>query len=284
MDNTTTYEKIIGIIFPPIVLITLNHMAYGIAGLFQIILNAINSADVESFDFSTTLYGNVPTVIQSIIILLLCKFVFIPMWKETKEQAPTKLLKNNAILIAITTIIMFSGIDLLTNQYMTVTGLRDHSSYAHLKETFSSWSAFKAIISAVIIAPITEELCLRGVVQGRLMTWAKPWVAILVQAIIFAIIHMNLIQASYAFFAGIFLGILYYRFRKLWPCILAHMVFNFSTSHFFLLFLSRFIEEFTNLHYLVFGIVLTLLGGFLLLMLPAAVPIYVNVKDPIKEP
>jgi len=83
-----------------------------------------------------------------------------------------------------------------------------------------------SFITVCITAPILEELLYRGIILRGLLMRHTPVNAILLSSIIFAAIHLNWAQAPVAFFAGLFLGWLYYKSRSLWPCIFAHAIQN----------------------------------------------------------
>jgi hypothetical protein len=51
---------------------------------------------------------------------------------------------------------------------------------------------------------------------------------IMVQALLFAVYHGNLIQGIYAFFLGALLGLISYRAKNLIPCVIFHMALNSS--------------------------------------------------------
>lgn len=86
------------------------------------------------------------------------------------------------------------------------------------------------IVSTSILAPLSEELACRGVIfrlAGKISP--KFWVANIVQALAFGILHGNLVQGAYAFVLGIVLGLLYGKFRNIWLCMLLHAAMNFSS-------------------------------------------------------
>ena len=88
-----------------------------------------------------------------------------------------------------------------------------------------------AILAAIVIAPFGEELLCRGVIQHFALKISRRfWVANVVQALMFGIMHMNLVQGFYAFFIGLALGWLRHRYKTLWVPIIIHFVINFSTS------------------------------------------------------
>lgn len=86
------------------------------------------------------------------------------------------------------------------------------------------------LISTVILAPLSEELTCRGIVY-RLAGKISPgfWVANIVQALAFGIMHGNLIQGAYAFGLGLILGLIYRQFQNIWICMLFHAAMNFSS-------------------------------------------------------
>lgn len=65
------------------------------------------------------------------------------------------------------------------------------------------------IVSAVIAAPLLEELLFRGMIYKRLRDLCSAKTAILVSAAFFGIFHGNLVQFVYAFIIGIMLAFVY---------------------------------------------------------------------------
>ncbi len=96
------------------------------------------------------------------------------------------------------------------------------------------------IFVSVIIAPVGEELLCRGltfhyakkVVQGMRNRRAAFWIANALQALMFGVMHGNLVQGSYAFALGLGLGWLRFRYDSLYPSMLAHLVVNLSSTVF----------------------------------------------------
>ena len=82
------------------------------------------------------------------------------------------------------------------------------------------------ILVVTLVGPIAEELIFRGGILHHLMRGTKePWVAILVSALVFALIHGNPAQMPGAFLLGILLGWTYVRSGSLLAPIFIH-VFN----------------------------------------------------------
>lgn len=52
------------------------------------------------------------------------------------------------------------------------------------------------------------------------------WVANFLQALLFGVFHMNMIQGVYAFVVGIVLGFICEKSRSIYPSMLFHILFN----------------------------------------------------------
>ena len=84
------------------------------------------------------------------------------------------------------------------------------------------------ILLVVIIAPILEELIFRGLILSLSRKFLPFLAADIIQAGLFGIYHMNLVQGIYAFVLGLFIGYLIKRTGSLINCICFHVVFNLT--------------------------------------------------------
>ena len=102
--------------------------------------------------------------------------------------------------------------------------------YRELMEVTSLGSNMMiTVIYGLILGPIVEELCFRGVAFRLLEKAGLHFVlAIVIQAAMFGIAHANLIQGLYTFCMGLVFGYLRYKYRTLLISIAAHMFFNFT--------------------------------------------------------
>lgn len=94
----------------------------------------------------------------------------------------------------------------------------------------TSFDPLLFLLAVGVLAPVTEELLCRGAIYNTLREKTNPTVAVLLSAAIFAAIHMNLYQGSYALILGLLLGILMVRTGSLWLAILFHIVYNIAGS------------------------------------------------------
>ena len=116
-----------------------------------------------------------------------------------------------------------------------------------IEEISSSPTAFKlalAIIMAVLVAPITEEIIFRGILQGTLVRFYRSrWAAIIASAAVFALFHLSVrenpalgetaisnVEAIPALFLlGLALGYAYEKSHSLYRPIVIHFFFNSLT-------------------------------------------------------
>ena len=78
-----------------------------------------------------------------------------------------------------------------------------------------------------LLVPLAEELVFRGAILRSLLRWnSRPWVAILISAILFSAAHMNPVQMPHTLLIGLLLGWLYYRTDSIVPGVVYHWVNN----------------------------------------------------------
>ena len=91
---------------------------------------------------------------------------------------------------------------------------------------------FLSTLSTLIIAPVAEELFFRGLTfRYARQAGAGFMLANFIQALLFGIYHMNLVQGSYAFLLGLILGWIYKKYKSIPAAILFHSCFNFCGTY-----------------------------------------------------
>lgn len=88
-------------------------------------------------------------------------------------------------------------------------------------------AAFPVMLFLIgMFGPFCEEFVFRGVIYGGYLKSGNKLRAILLSALLFGLMHMNVNQAIYAFVIGILLALLMEATGSLWAPVLCHMVFN----------------------------------------------------------
>lgn len=83
-----------------------------------------------------------------------------------------------------------------------------------------------AIFSIVIFAPILEELIFRRIIFGSLLPKTNFFVAALVSAIAFAIIHFEFTHILLYAVSGFIFAFIYYKTKRITASIISHMLLN----------------------------------------------------------
>ncbi|MDR1927810.1 MAG: CPBP family intramembrane metalloprotease [Oscillospiraceae bacterium] len=131
------------------------------------------------------------------------------------------------------------------------------------------------ILSTAIAPAVIEELLLRGVILQPLRRYGDAF-AVLISALLFALLHQNLLQAPMAFISGLALGYAAVWSGSLWPGIILHFLNN-AASVTITQLLAQLPEARTDRFVRLYGLTvyaLGLLGALYLLLnrkrLPAA--------------
>ena len=114
-----------------------------------------------------------------------------------------------------------------------------HEVMQMLNKGLDTFSMSLAVIGAVILAPAAEEILFRGILLGGLIhkTRFKPadqrrrlvQAANIITSLFFGALHMSAWPAPIGIFVlSLVLGKTYIVTGRLWPCIIAHSVFNFT--------------------------------------------------------
>ena len=100
-----------------------------------------------------------------------------------------------------------------------------YSAIEQIKAATTNEETWSMLLYASLVAPISEEIIFRGFVLRSLQPYG-PKLAIGVSAFLFGLMHANIIQTPFAFFAGLVLGCVAYNYGILWSMGL-HLFNNF---------------------------------------------------------
>ena len=147
--------------------------------------------------------------------------------KETSGQERRFSLGAAVKLLAVG--VIFQMIVSLLLAGMQVVFPKAMESYAQVLENLGVFApSVFSVLYTVVFAPLTEEMVFRGVTL-RILQEELPFAAAnVLQAVLFALMHGNLVQSSYAFLAGLLLGTVVKRYGKLSAAIWCHFAVNAS--------------------------------------------------------
>ena len=114
------------------------------------------------------------------------------------------------------------------------------------------------IISVAVVAPIYEEIIFRGILLKGMAKKMNPTVALVVSAVFFALVHMNIPQGINAFLLGLVIGFIYLRTESIYLSIFAHFINNvlaLSVSSLFSLIVGKYAMEIHGMFFII-GVIL----------------------------
>lgn len=208
----------------------------GIALLFYVVLQLIFTiflslgSVIEIYTTNAIFQSAVDTVITLISILLPFSLAGIKMKKyagESELLAFNRRVSKTDMVLAV-----FSGAGLcliasIISSYFVVLAenFGIELSSAEVPMPTGVAGVIICLVRVVLAAALAEELSLRGYVLGSLRKHGDNF-AIWTAAIVFAVMHGNLVQAPFALLAGYILGYLAVKTGTLWTAILVHGMNN----------------------------------------------------------
>lgn len=148
-----------------------------------------------------------------------------------KYLLPTKYLDGKAIGVGVMagiSVCIMANAMVLAAQYFVPDLIRE---FERLMEAAGVGESGFMLVAAVMLAPIGEEFLCRGLILHYAKKVSRRfWIANIIQALMFGVMHMNLVQGTYAFFMGLVMGYLCERYQTLWIPILIHFISNLFSS------------------------------------------------------
>lgn len=100
------------------------------------------------------------------------------------------------------------------------------SSHIYLRSNHNLAFWIWVMITTTLLSPVIEEVFWRGYVQGTLERAFRPWISILLQAILFGLTHFGPTDMLRACLIGLVFGIWRYKRNTLLPIIIMHVINN----------------------------------------------------------
>lgn len=135
------------------------------------------------------------------------------------------------------------------------------TSYTSIVNDFSSvHSSIIYFLICIIACPIMEEIVFRGCIFSVLKRNMNIVIALIIQALIFAIVHENIVQSSYVFFLGLVLGFVFIYAGSLLGNIICHITFNLFGMVLLPLLASLY---YNPIIYIIIGVILIIFSLYL---------------------
>ncbi|MCL2517510.1 MAG: CPBP family intramembrane metalloprotease [Oscillospiraceae bacterium] len=160
----------------------------------------------------------IPVIISIFITLILIFAILQREWKAEKFWSVTKIKPTPLVLCCVFGI----AFNILTIFVFVFIPVQQQSPIDDLV----GYNLLLELFSFALCAALIEEVIFRGIILKRLSKMMKLPIVIILQALIFGVIHFDLVQGSYAFVVGLVLGLVYIWFDSIWLVIALHCTYN----------------------------------------------------------
>ena len=192
-----------------------------------------NDADILLNDLMNLLYKvTVPSLIISAIIIIITFLLYIlirkhPLnFKETKLKETTFCINIGIAANGIISLVLLGINYLIEKMFGNLSSLLPDTNVTDL--VLKGQPFWVLLLGTGILVPITEEIVFRYGLCGTLARNNKK-IALIISAVVFGVMHGNLIQGTYATVLGLIMGAIYMKYNNLIYSILIHIAINSSS-------------------------------------------------------
>lgn len=178
--------------------------------------------------------------VLSVPTILLCLYLI-------RKDLPLRRFRFDNSSVSITqwiVLIIFAAVlSAAGNMLLNIGDFASSSeSFSNASQILNAGSVLVQIIGIGFVCPICEELVMRGLVYMRMRQYVHVNYAILFSALLFALIHGNMVQGVYAFILGVVFAWFYEKYGSILAPILMHVIGNLTAMGSAAL-LDRFLPE-----------------------------------------
>ncbi len=200
-----------------------------IAGL-QLGLQGVTDMEALTNTLTELLSSSFYTDLVTLITMILLVIVFSIWYFKTKPgryfaQLQDSFAIRNVLILIVSAVALQIAVSMLLNLILPFFP-NTMNKYMDLMNTLVGGNLVISILTTVILAPLAEEFIFRGLVLQKLQKAFPFIIANIIQALLFGIYHMNLVQGIYAFLLGLVFGFVAYRLKSIWASVLLHALVN----------------------------------------------------------
>ena len=190
------------------------------------------------FNAAYDIWGSVDFNAALCVVFSTSLILFVGYWYFTTFESfsPAKTMKKKFHPLMLVGILFLSvGLQYVSMYAMNFTAAINPdwmTSFEAMEDSLNmDQMTLPLALYAIILGPVNEELLFRGISLHFFKKAMPFWVANVLQALLFGIYHMNMIQGVYAFFIGLFLGYVCEKGGSIFFSILLHILYNFLASY-----------------------------------------------------
>lgn len=209
-------------------------LIYGIyVGIKMYGLGITDMAEQEAYIAENMSSGNVILLITAIatISTLIVGSLWYRAYKPKTDFSLKKVI--NGKLLAATAALGLALqllISMCLNALYPVLPQNLTNQYSELMESLLGGNIWLSLLVTVVLAPLAEEFIFRGITLKKAQKFMPFMAANMLQAVLFGVYHLNLIQGVYAFVLGMVFGFTAEYFHSVWAAILLHAFVNGSAE------------------------------------------------------
>jgi len=194
----------------------------------QVLANS--KIDQQIFLFVLTMNALIQLWVGFVPLLISQKWLTKVEWTSFRWKGGKATLLGLVVMgIGIPFIYYFSAkVESLLPSWMLENAMeQDSNAFYQQLGDLSKVHPIVVLLSTVIIAPLTEELMFRGVIQGIVKNWtaSKHW-AVWISAILFAVIHFHVAGFLPRMLLGALMGYFVLYSGSIWTAVFMHFSFN----------------------------------------------------------
>jgi membrane protease YdiL (CAAX protease family) len=218
--------------------------------------------DLNQYAFSNALLMQ---TVLSVPVILVCLFLI-------RSDLPRRRFLFDRSQISVSAwikLIPLAAVFALAGNFLFNIGdfTSQSEAFTNTSEILQAGTVLVQFIGIGFIIPICEELLIRGLVYMRMRQYLQVNMAIIFSALIFALLHGNMIQGIYAFVLGVILAWFYEKYGSLLAPVLMHITANLTAMGCVALINHFFPENGRDMILFVGGLVFSGIGVFLVVYL-----------------
>lgn len=170
----------------------------------------------------------IPMKLIEIGILIIIFAIMIKIGLRDKQIVSINSLKKT---VSAELVIISLSIGVISNMIVNIIPdniINKSSAYKSLQKNYTEMNSIQLFIAIAILAPLVEEIVLRGMVLFEISR-LNNLVAIVLSAFIFAVLHGNIVQGIYAFTIGLFIAAVDIKYNTIIYGILMHSCMNIGS-------------------------------------------------------
>jgi len=174
------------------------------------------------------IHGNIISPLLTIIAFFIVTIIFYyyNIKNSNQENNFVKTVKKFTLKnIVFLLVIVYGYFLILCSLFPFAKILPGYETYQYSMKGIATSFVFM-ITYGCVLGPVMEEFVFRGIILRGLLKSYSNKIAILLSALIFAILHLNLVQGMVAFLMGLLLGYIYIKTHSIYLCMLTHIINN----------------------------------------------------------